>query len=1346
MASAPRRSMRTPQASVSTTTTTTGGRGVHSFQAWPPQPIQGGVAPQNGQGMVNGYGQPSYAVGQRGGPPVSSSRTVLSNGAGAMDLDNSPPPPSSAQSLNGRPPSTAYDPAPALSAVAYQPYPYPPPPPQLPQQRQQMPYAVQGHSQHAPYAYGGNYMHGPSSQVNTPSMSALPRPPVAFSGRGQGTPVQPHPYAQVSNGQLAPLGQPGLAGSPSGLPANLPSLPPGPASNGSRPFFTSKHLYDTTLPLAQLAPKIDYNGAIPAGLPTPPSQFNGAGVGGNSHKRPRSPSPNLQQPMQPKILQLPKLPVGPIPTPPLGLSAEEEDETFLAGGGHGTRSSTGARRSVVGDFRSLASPVLPSPVMPVPARNGASAGGKGKQRAQNHDPHADALLSLSHSGANTPVPHAGGDDDDNIPPPMPANGQGRASSPIAVFSYAGPGEDEDADGEPSVKNEDEDEDDGFAGVELGAAAELLMGLGGVGVEMQEPAKKKQKVGKKGRSRARARPKNKNKGKGKAKKEERDSEAPKLKKAVPPPSHDGFILQPLTCANKSASNPLAPILNFYDKCHECTTRRTGYSCLFRGVRSFPVDQDGVPTADPVFLTSLEDDDIPHFPTKYDRPFTLADAEILKTAAAENLIPWLKRELEHAKRPDCAKMKRELAVTATCDGCASTMLCGSFICQRCGRELCLDCAKMLDAVEIVNVPPPSLLSSMEEPPPLQLIYDHPLPNDPILSAAAALPPNSVSKLRLCIRMKHADHSPSHFVPLTRVDLPELERLISEMEKWQAAHPKLEMKGDWLGTDEGKAWLQSHTVEVPEPENSHPILRIPGALIPADMDVDTVKTHFGAEEESQQPEKEEEEDDWSPAELAGPSAADAAERVKAASYTPAPEPSAGSVPAPFPTSLASHLVLTPPSALPASSTPQTDLFRSLWSLGQPFVVDLSPIPPSGYPHLPWSPDYITALAGDEPVTVQSNRPPPPKNQPIMVQEDGEWVELKPERSKEGKERQKEREAREKEREEGTRRCTVAEFFGTLGKAEERLDGISEKIKDWPPAHDFKNKYPELWHDFMSALPAGTVTRRDGVLNISSHSPLNSNPPDLGPKGYFSHISDDGEGGWGSTKLHMDVADALNLMLWSSPGPDGSPGVAVWDLYRAEDSEKIREFLYEKLARNEGIEVEEAMVKHDDPIHTQQIFLDVVLRRELFEEKGVKSYRIHQRPGEVVFIPAGCAHQVCNFADCIKVASDFVSLENVTRCRKLTDEFREQTRHKDLWRADVLQLKSALFWAWYSAERFDRIHHPDLHLQLPVEEDQSQDQDAEGEPDEGVFEDGATPDVAVEGAEAADGEQPAMAVEVAA
>jgi lysine-specific demethylase 3 len=108
--------------------------------------------------------------------------------------------------------------------------------------------------------------------------------------------------------------------------------------------------------------------------------------------------------------------------------------------------------------------------------------------------------------------------------------------------------------------------------------------------------------------------------------------------------------------------------------------------------------------------------------------------------------------------------------------------------------------------------------------------------------------------------------------------------------------------------------------------------------------------------------------------------------------------------------------------------------------------------------------------------------------------------------------------------------------------------------------------------------------------------------------------EGSKGTTRLHMDMADALNIMTFASPCPDGSPGCAAWDLFRAEDSERLRSFLRRRI---QGVGIQ-------DPIHSQQIYLDEVLRKELWETQGVKSYRIYQRPGEAIFIPAGCAHQV--------------------------------------------------------------------------------------------------------------------------
>ena len=118
-----------------------------------------------------------------------------------------------------------------------------------------------------------------------------------------------------------------------------------------------------------------------------------------------------------------------------------------------------------------------------------------------------------------------------------------------------------------------------------------------------------------------------------------------------------------------------------------------------------------------------------------------------------------------------------------------------------------------------------------------------------------------------------------------------------------------------------------------------------------------------------------------------------------------------------------------------------------------------------------------------------------------------------------------------------------------------------------------------------------------------------------YNAMASHEAPGSKGSTRLHMDMADAVNIMTYASPCPDGSPGCAAWDLFRAEDSDKLRKFLRKRF---------QGAFQHD-PIHSQQVYFDSAARRELFKDYGVKSHRIYQRPGEAVFIPAGCAHQVC-------------------------------------------------------------------------------------------------------------------------
>lgn len=119
-----------------------------------------------------------------------------------------------------------------------------------------------------------------------------------------------------------------------------------------------------------------------------------------------------------------------------------------------------------------------------------------------------------------------------------------------------------------------------------------------------------------------------------------------------------------------------------------------------------------------------------------------------------------------------------------------------------------------------------------------------------------------------------------------------------------------------------------------------------------------------------------------------------------------------------------------------------------------------------------------------------------------------------------------------------------------------------------------------------------------------------------YNAFAAHDGPGGTGSTRLHMDMADAVNLMTYATACPDGSPGGAVWDLFKREDSDKIRAFLREEFPDLDASE---------DPIHRQRFYLNSDLRRKLFERYCVLSIRVYQRPGDAIVIPAYCAHQVC-------------------------------------------------------------------------------------------------------------------------
>ena len=267
--------------------------------------------------------------------------------------------------------------------------------------------------------------------------------------------------------------------------------------------------------------------------------------------------------------------------------------------------------------------------------------------------------------------------------------------------------------------------------------------------------------------------------------------------------------------------------------------------------------------------------------------------------------------------------------------------------------------------------------------------------------------------------------------------------------------------------------------------------------------------------------------------------------------------------------------------------------------------------------------------------------------------------------------------------------------------------KLKDWPPGDDFRDELPEHAQDIDSVMPIFAYTTPLGMYNLAKRLPETFVRPDLGPKLYMAYgpsLPDKG-----TTNLHLDVSDAVNVMCYvgvPKGGPKGEEPVdkvltkdevfqllrdggvdetqmkrvqekgsgahkvgALWHIFESRDVDKMREFLL-KVAVERGQKVTE----NADPIHDQLMYLDAKLRQRLKDETGVVGYAIAQCLGDAVFIPAGAPHQVANINSCIKVAADFVSPENVAHCFNLTEQFRKLSDNHENHQ-DKLQIKNIMY-----------------------------------------------------------------------
>ncbi|KAI9429749.1 hypothetical protein BJY52DRAFT_1133757 [Lactarius psammicola] len=220
--------------------------------------------------------------------------------------------------------------------------------------------------------------------------------------------------------------------------------------------------------------------------------------------------------------------------------------------------------------------------------------------------------------------------------------------------------------------------------------------------------------------------------------------------------------------------------------------------------------------------------------------------------------------------------------------------------------------------------------------------------------------------------------------------------------------------------------------------------------------------------------------------------------------------------------------------------------------------------------------------------------------------------------------------------------------------------KVKDWPSQDTFRGgKFAEIYEEFEDCLPFPHLTRLNGRDNLAAHFPDDAGlPPDLGPKVYFALAAMQND--HGSTRLHCDLTDAVNVCVFAAQKSNGSPGGAQWDIFSPQDTSQLRKIL-------------SMHTESKDPVLAQNTYLTPNRLRELELSHGIKVYTFFQHEGEAVFIPAGCAHQVSNVTNAIKIACDFVSVEHTSTSISLVSAFRRHCISKQS-RGDVLQVYTTL------------------------------------------------------------------------
>lgn len=89
-----------------------------------------------------------------------------------------------------------------------------------------------------------------------------------------------------------------------------------------------------------------------------------------------------------------------------------------------------------------------------------------------------------------------------------------------------------------------------------------------------------------------------------------------------------------------------------------------------------------------------------------------------------------------------------------------------------------------------------------------------------------------------------------------------------------------------------------------------------------------------------------------------------------------------------------------------------------------------------------------------------------------------------------------------------------------------------------------PSRFSDLMGVLPLSEYTHRTGRLNLATRLPECFVRPDLGPKMYTAYGSAS-YANRGTTNLHLDISDAVNVMVYVGIPKDSDSDEYVKGIY---------------------------------------------------------------------------------------------------------------------------------------------------------------------------------------------------------